>query len=204
MRIDDFDGEFFGANVAEAHGGIALFDGVPDGVHQVSLAHAHSAVEEQRVVGFGGLLGDGAGSGMGELIGFADDEAVEGVAEVQLMVAAFEIELGLLDAGHDRGGGQGLVFTAEIVDLYVGSADLVEDGFNDLAVGTGQNLAKNGAGNLHVEALALGTIEAGRLKPGIESVDADPGLHAVKKFIPGINGYGHRVENTKPVLFPQM
>ena len=52
--------------------------------------------------------------------------------------------------------------------LTLRSADLVEDGFDDFTVGAGQNLAKNSAGNLDVEGLALGTIEAGRLKPGIE------------------------------------
>jgi hypothetical protein len=32
---------------------------VADGMHQVGLAHADAAVEEERVVGLGGALGDG-------------------------------------------------------------------------------------------------------------------------------------------------
>src|SRR6202790_5154602 len=54
--VDDFDGEFFRADVTEAHRRIALLDGVPDSVHQVGLAHAHTAIEEQRVVSLGRLL----------------------------------------------------------------------------------------------------------------------------------------------------
>ena len=68
----------------------------------------------------------------------------------------------------------------------------MEHGLDDLAVGTGQHLAKNGAGNLHKQSFPFSAIEAGRLKPGVEGVDADPGLHAVQKFFPGIDGDSHR------------
>jgi len=74
-------------------------------VHQVGLAHAHAAVEEERVISLGRLLGDRARGCMRKLIGFADDKAVEGIARVQLMIAAFKIQLGLLGAVD---GGSGL------------------------------------------------------------------------------------------------
>ena len=48
--------------LARRGGWIALLDEMPDRVHQVSLAHTHAAIEEQRVIGFGRLFGDRAGS----------------------------------------------------------------------------------------------------------------------------------------------
>ena len=62
----------------------------------------------------------------------------------------------------------------------------MEDGFDDFAVGARQDLAEDGAGNLHKEGFALGAIQARGLKPGRVGVDADPGLHALEKFVPGI------------------
>ena len=63
--------------------GRAAQDLVRDRVHQVGLAEAHAAVEEERVVGAGGGLGDRARGGVGELVGGADDEGVEGEARIQ-------------------------------------------------------------------------------------------------------------------------
>ncbi len=57
---------------------------VADGVHQVGLAHAHAAVEEERIVGLGGALGHGQRGGAGKLVAVADDEGIEGVARVEL------------------------------------------------------------------------------------------------------------------------
>ena len=75
--------------------GIAALQRVADGLHQMRLAQAHSAVEKERVVGFGRLLGDRSGRGVRELVGSADDERVERVARVELVVGGIEIELGL-------------------------------------------------------------------------------------------------------------
>src|SRR5208282_1006306 len=165
--------EFFRADVTEAHGGIALLDGVPDGMHQVRLAHAHAAIKEKRVVGFGGLLGDGAGSGVRKFIGLADYEAVEGVAEVELMVAAFEIELGLLGTGNNGSGRNRLFLGADVLHFGVGSAHLVEDSLDDLAISAGEDLAENGAGNLDEKNVTFLAIQPGGLEPGGISVDAD-------------------------------
>ena len=35
-----------------------------DGLHEVSLAHTHAAIEEKRVVGFGGTFGDSLAGGV--------------------------------------------------------------------------------------------------------------------------------------------
>ena len=53
-------------------------DEVRDGVHQVRLAQADAAVEEQRVVGAAGILRHLQRRGLGELVALALDEAVEG------------------------------------------------------------------------------------------------------------------------------
>jgi len=49
----------------------------------VRLAEAGFAPNEERVVGAGRCFGDGQGRGMGEPVGGADDEGVEGVAAVE-------------------------------------------------------------------------------------------------------------------------
>src|ERR1700687_3153303 len=149
QRIDHFDGEFLGADVAQAHGGIALLDGVPDGVHQVRLAHAHAAIKKERVVRFGGLLGHRARCGVRKFIGLADHEGVEGVAQVELVVVVVEIELGLLRGRHG-GGPRCLFFGADILHLDVRRAKLVKHGLNDFTVGARQNLAEYRAGDLNV------------------------------------------------------
>jgi hypothetical protein len=54
-----------------------------DGVHQVRLAQADAAIEEQRVEGDRPAFGHAARGGMGQLVRLADDEAVEGEARIQ-------------------------------------------------------------------------------------------------------------------------
>ena len=81
--VDVFVGEFFRGEVGDLGLGVALEDAVPDGVHQVGLAEAGGAVEEEGVVGLRGRLGDGKGGGMGELVILADDEVLEGVARIE-------------------------------------------------------------------------------------------------------------------------
>ena len=57
---------------------------VADGVHQVRLAHAHAAIEKQRIVGARGPLGHGQRRGARKLVAVADHEIVEGVARIEL------------------------------------------------------------------------------------------------------------------------
>ena len=65
-------------HVGDACFRIALLDEVRDRVHQMRLAQADAAIEEQRVVGAAGVLGDLARRGLGELIALALDEGGEG------------------------------------------------------------------------------------------------------------------------------
>src|SRR5208283_4937489 len=80
-------GELFAGYVADGRLRLTALDLVADGLHEVSLAHANAAVEEQRVVGFGRTFGDGLASGVRELIARADDKSVESVARVELRSA---------------------------------------------------------------------------------------------------------------------
>ena len=94
-RGDHFVGEFLRADVGKAQRRIAALERVADRLHQVRLAESHSAVEEQRVVGFRGLLGHGHGGGVRKLVRRADDERVKRVARIELGIRGIEIELGL-------------------------------------------------------------------------------------------------------------
>jgi hypothetical protein len=76
---------------------------VADGVHQVGFAHTDAAVEEERVVGLGGALGDSLGGGHGELVAAADDEGVELIFGVELGGGA-PVEAGLLGGTGGAGG----------------------------------------------------------------------------------------------------
>ena len=102
QRVDHLVGELFAGDVADGRLGLAALDLVADGVHQVGLAHADAAVEEERVVGLGRTLRDRLAGGVGELVAAADDEGVEGVARIQLR-GAVPVEPGL---GTRRGSGQ--------------------------------------------------------------------------------------------------
>src|SRR5579862_4239352 len=190
--VDHFNGEFFSADVAEARGGIALFDHVADGMHQVGLAHAHSTIEKQRVVGFGGLFGNGARRRVGKLVGLAYDEGLERVARVELVIAAFKIKLGLLGGrGGNNGRRRGYRFflRANVLHAGVGNAQLVKNGFDDFPVGAGEHLAEHTGGNLHKENFTFDPRQPGGLKPGAESVDADARLHALKKSVPKVSSF---------------
>ena len=54
-----------------------------DGVHQVGFPQADAAIKKQRVERHRPALGHPAGGGMGQLVGLADDETVEGEAGIQ-------------------------------------------------------------------------------------------------------------------------
>ena len=72
--------EFFGRHVSDRDRLRAVlapqFPG--DGMHQVGLAQADAAVQEQRIEADARrLFGDAARAGIGKLIGLADDEVIE-------------------------------------------------------------------------------------------------------------------------------
>ena len=72
--------EGFSRDVTDLESGEIIVDIVADGMEQMSLAQTRGTVDEQRVVGLGRSFGDCECSGMGEAIGGAYDERLEGVA----------------------------------------------------------------------------------------------------------------------------
>ncbi len=84
QRIDHLVHENFGRHEQNFSRPIAAGpDMVPDGGHQVSLAEAHPAINEKRVVFLARLIGDRLRRGMRELIGRSHHELRETVARVQ-------------------------------------------------------------------------------------------------------------------------
>ncbi len=72
-------------------------------MHQVRLAEADAAVEEQRIEGHDAAFGDTARSRVREFIGLADDEAFEGEARIERRAR----EIGVVP-GRSRGGLRGV------------------------------------------------------------------------------------------------
>ena len=63
--------------------GAALADVPGDGMHQVGLAEADAAIEEQRIEWHGRGIRDPVGRRIGELVGLADDEILEGEPRIE-------------------------------------------------------------------------------------------------------------------------
>ena len=208
QRVDHFDGELLCAYVAQAHRRVALLDGVPDGVHQVGLAHAHAAVQEQRVVRFGGLFRNGARRGVRKLIGLADHESVEGIAQIQLVVAALKIQFGLPRfGGCCRRRGYRLFLAANVLDFNTGSSEFVEHRFDDIPVSAREHLPENRTGNLDEERLTLGTVQPGRLVKVLMLTRALTWSRNVSQEFAASRPTWVAVvivEKENPVLFPQM
>src|SRR5580692_10176550 len=116
------------------------------------------------------------------------------------MIATFKVELRLFHSGSCGSGGHGLFLRTDILHLHIGRPKFMEYGFDDLAVGSRQDLPKDRAGDLYKQVFTLGAIQPGGLKPGGVCVDADPGLHALKKPIPGIRRSSHRKRKSIPAI----
>ncbi len=86
--VDERGREVLAGGVADLEAAAVALDVVADRVQEMGLAEAGSAVEEERVVGLRGQLGDGEGGGVGEAVALADHELVEGVARVELVLRA--------------------------------------------------------------------------------------------------------------------
>jgi len=82
-RRDQVVHEVLGGQVDDARSGGGSAETVADRVQQMGLAQAHTAVEEERVVGDPGLLRHGLGGSAGEAVRVADHERAEAVLRVQ-------------------------------------------------------------------------------------------------------------------------
>ncbi len=105
QRVDHLVGELLAGDVADGRLGLAALDLVTDGLHQVGLAHADAAIQEERVVGFRRTFGHRLAGGVRELVAAADDEGVKGVARIQLRRAVpIKARLGGMRTGWEPGG----------------------------------------------------------------------------------------------------
>ena len=77
-------GELFTRDVRDGEVRVAALHLMPNGVHQVRLAKADTAVQEKRVISLAGALGHCERSRMSELVAATNDEVVEQVARVEL------------------------------------------------------------------------------------------------------------------------
>ena len=88
-RVDELVGELFGADVAHLGPGEEGPRVVTDGVQEVGFSQSAIAIDEERVVGLGGSLGNGNGSRVGEAVARSDDERLEHVLGVQAVRIVF-------------------------------------------------------------------------------------------------------------------
>ena len=84
-RRDEAVRERLDGRVADGRCGLEGRDVVRDRVQQVGLPESWRRVQEQRVVGLTGRLGDGQRGGVRQAVAVADDELVEGVARVEVV-----------------------------------------------------------------------------------------------------------------------
>ena len=75
---------------------VLALDLVGDGIEQVRLAEAGLAIDEQGVIGVGGVIRDGAGGGKRVLVRRTDDEFIERILRVELDEIAVFLVLGVL------------------------------------------------------------------------------------------------------------
>ena len=102
QRVDHVVGELLAGYVADRRLWHAPLDLVSDGLHQVGLAHADAAIEEQRVISFRRTFGDCLAGSVGKLVSAADHEGIEGVTRIELR-GAIPVEARLRGTDADAG-----------------------------------------------------------------------------------------------------
>ena len=96
-RGDELVGELLAGRVDDALARELGDHLVADGVHQVGLAEADAAVQEERVVGVARALRDRQARRVGQAVGRPDDEVGERVARVEVGRAALAADPGGLE-----------------------------------------------------------------------------------------------------------
>ena len=101
--LDELVAEGFAGDVDDVLIGAAAVDLEADRRHQMGLAQAGRAVDEERVIGLRALVGGhGLACRIGELIGAADDEGIEGVVILRELIAALELGMLLIELAGVR------------------------------------------------------------------------------------------------------
>ncbi len=198
QRVDHVIGELLAGDVADGGLGLAPLHLMPDGLHEMGFAHAHAAIQEQRVVGFGGTLGHGLAGGVGELVAAADDEGVEGVAGIQLR-GAIPIKTGLGGGAgggcrnrreaaimFHRGGG-GIVLRRDEFHIVELEPQVVDRFLDEVRIFVGGVLEIRG-GHPHEQDCAAGVAVTRRFQPRVVGVAVDFLFQRVQNARPRIGG----------------
>ena len=181
-RVDHLVDEAFGGDVEDVEPLLARQDVVADRMHEVGLAETHAAVDEERVVGLRGDLGDRRAAAWANWF----EEPTTKLSKVYL---------GLRWRGsRSAGGGAG----SRGVDPPSGSSKTIRTRGPDLGQGLlehaqvvlAQPLSELGVG--HADAQRVGRLreEARGPKPGGEAVAVDLAFDTGEDLIPQV--FGHR------------
>ena len=177
--------------------GSAPLDFVADGLHEVSLAHADAAVEEERVVSLRRTLGDGLAGGVGKLVAAADDEGVEGVARIQLR-RAIPVEAGLRRARRSRnrdvrppswriGSCRGIVFGRHELHVVESETQIVDRFLDEVSVLVA-GVAKLHGRNADEENASAGVAVASGFEPGVVGMAVDFLFQRIEDARPRVRG----------------
>ena len=184
--VDHLVHETFRRDVGEPQPRRVLHDVLADGVHQVGLAQADAAVDEQRVVGERRCFGHRPAGGVRELVRGADDEGVEGVARVQPLRRhrRRRFRHGVvqrLGSGVGRLGAAG-----QKREHRVGPARLAQGLGQHDGVVFREPVLEEGIGNADCQRMAVVGHEAGRLEPRVEAVAVDLAFDLRQDVVPDI------------------
>ena len=191
--VDHLVDEAVRGDVDEVQVPVAGLDVVADGMHEVRLAEAHPAVEEQRVVGLAGDLGHRPRGGVGELVGGAHHEALEGVLGVEGGGG------GDLAFGHGLGAPRRSRLALED-DVDLALAEVVQGLRDHAVVVAGQPVLELGVRDLDEETRALERVEARGPEPGGEAVAVHLGLDLGQHLVPEVHGPG--LQEPAPPAWP--
>ena len=213
QRRDEAVHELLGGEVEDARLGIVLAHLPGDRVHQVGLAEADAAVEEERVEGDGAAFDDAfrhpAGSGVRELVGLADDEIVEGAAAVERRGGEIHVRagnrprtgIGARFGKPAEGGAGGVAGTRRDAELEAADrhAVLAEELPDRVAIGALDPGADEAGGRRQLDDAVHAADEHERVDPVLERVLADlaeqSAAHTGPGFGVGVQVSGHGLGN---------
>ncbi len=185
---------------------------VADRLHQVGLAEAGAAVDEQRVVADAGFLGDRLAGGVGELAVSADDEAGEGVCRIEAgalgaFVERLAFEGGCLARPRQRRAAvrmRGPGGFHRLADQHAHFADLVENAADRHGqlwqiVGLDPHLMDFTRDRDRGDPV-LDAHPAGGTKPPLESIPTDHHTQRFTDFLPPPSVGGKQFHPTRHLL----
>ena len=178
--VDHLVDEAVGGDVEQVQALLTGLDVVTDGVHEVGLAQADSAVDEERVVGLAGDLRHRPRGGVGKLVGRAHHEAVEGVLRIQ----GGGVALG--SRSRPLGGRCGVWGLLED-HVHVGATELLKGLREHALVVLGQPLAELGVGHSDQEARPVEGEVARGAEPGGKAVAVHLALDLGENLVPEVH-----------------